>query len=77
MSSARRDRQVLALIGVVFVFSVVYSVLIIERLLPGLGPVIPLVVLYLLWRLVRAAERIADAVESDGPGTGRPAREDV
>jgi len=33
------------------------------------------VVLYLLWRLVRAAERIADAVEDDGPGAGRSAEE--
>ena len=37
---------------------------------------IPLVVLYLLWRLVRAAERIADAVEDDGPGAGRSTEED-
>ena len=44
-----------ALIGIVFVFSVAYSVLTIGRLLPGLGLVIPLVVLYLPWRLVRAA----------------------
>jgi len=76
MSSEKRDRLVVSAIGVVFVLSVAYSVLIIGRLLPGLGLVIPLVVLYLLWRLVRAAERIADAVEDDAPGAGRSAEEE-
>ena len=76
MPSDERNRQVLVPLGVVFVLLLAYSTLIIGRPLAGLGFVIPLVVLYLLWRLVRAAERIADAVEDDGPGAGRSAEED-
>jgi len=66
---------VLALIGVVLVLLTAYSTLVIGRPLAGIGIVIPLAVLYLLWRLVRAAERIADAVEDAGPGAGRSAEE--
>ena len=76
MPSDERNWQVLIPIGVVFVLLLVYSTLVIQRPLAGLGLVIPLVVLYLLWRLVRAAERIADAVEDDGPGAGRSTEED-
>ena len=76
MPSDERNRQVLVPLGVVFVLLLAYSTLIIGRPLAGLGFVIPLVVLYLLWRLVRAAERIADAVEDDGPGAGRSTEED-
>ena len=76
MPSDERDWQVLAPIGVVVVLLLAYSTLVIGRPLAGIGLVIPLVVLYLLWRLVRAAERIADAVEDDGPGAGRSAEED-
>ena len=50
-------------IGVLSLGLILYSVLILQRLLAGVGVVIPLVVLYLLWRFVRAVERIADAVE--------------
>ena len=71
-----RNWRVLASIGVVLVLLLAYSTLIIGRPLAGFGFVIPLVVLYLLWRLVRAAERIADAVEDDGPGAGRSTEED-
>ena len=76
MLSDERNWRVLASIGVVLVLLLAYSTLIIGRPLAGLGFVIPLVVLYLLWRLVRAAERIADAVEDDGPGAGRSTEED-
>ena len=76
MPSDERDWQVLAPIGVVVVLLLAYSTLVIGRPLASIGLVIPLVVLYLLWRLVRAAERIADAVEDDRPGAGRSAEED-
>ena len=76
MPSDDRNWRVLAPLGVVFVLLLAYSTLIIGRPLAGLGLVIPLVVLYLLWRLVLAAERIADAVEDDGPGAGRSTEED-
>ena len=57
------DEQFLVVIGVLSLGLILYSVLILQRLLAGIGVVIPLVVLYLLWRFVRAVERIADAVE--------------
>ena len=76
MPSDERNWRVLASIGLVLVLLLAYSTLVIQRPLAGLGFVIPLVVLYLLWRLVRAAERIADAVENDGPGAGRSTEED-
>ncbi|PSP49730.1 hypothetical protein BRC75_02845 [Halobacteriales archaeon QH_7_69_31] len=63
MVAETRDDKVLVAIGVLSLAWILYSVLIIQRLLAGVGVVIPLVVLYLLWRFVRAVERIADAVE--------------
>ena len=63
MCAETRDEQVLVAIGVLSLGLILYSVLILQRLLAGVGVVIPLVVLYLLWRFVRAVERIADAVE--------------
>jgi hypothetical protein len=63
MFAETRDERVLVAIGVLSLALILYSVLIVQRLLAGVGVVIPLVVLYLLWRLVRAVERIADAVE--------------
>ena len=65
MFAETRDEQVLVAIGVLSLGLILYSVLILQRLLAGVGVVIPLVVLYLLWRFVRAVERIADAVEDD------------
>ena len=77
MPSEERKRVIaLIAIGVILLVWLVYSALLIGRPLAGIGLIVPLVVLYLLWRLVRAAERIADAVENDGPGAGRPAEED-
>ena len=73
MVAETRDDKVLVAIGVLSLAWILYSVLIIQRLLAGVGVVIPLVVLYLLWRFVRAVERIADAVEdgevADGMST--------
>jgi type II secretory pathway component PulM len=63
--SETRNRQVLAVIGVLSLFWILYSVLIVQRILAGVGIVLPLVVLYLLWRFVRAVERIAEALEQD------------
>ena len=63
MFAETRDKGVLVAIGVLSLGLILYSVLILQRLLAGVGVVIPLVVLYLLWRFVRAVERIADAVE--------------
>ena len=63
MLAETRDEQVLVAIGVLSLALILYSVLIVQRILAGVGVVIPLVVLYLLWRFVRAVERIADAVE--------------
>lgn len=63
MVAETRDEQVLVAIGVLSLAWILYSVLIVQRLLAGVGVVIPLVVLYLLWRFVRTVERIADALE--------------
>lgn len=62
------DRNVLILLGVVAVLVLVYSVFVARAPLELLGFVLPLVFLYLLWRFVRAHERMADALE----GTDRP-----
>lgn len=45
--------------------SILYSVLVVQRVLLGVGAFVPLLLLYLLWRLVRAHERIAVALEAD------------
>ena len=63
MLAETRDEQVLVAIGVLSLGLILYSVLIPQRLLASVAVVILLVVLYLLWRFVRAVERIADAVE--------------
>ena len=76
MPSEERDELLLVAVGIVFVVWLLYSVLILQRLLAGVGLVLPLVVIYLLWRVVRATERIADALEDDGPGAGRSTEED-
>ena len=73
MFAETRDKGVLVAIGVLSLGLILYSVLILQRLLAGVGVVIPLVVLYLLWRFVRAVERIADAVEDGEVAVdGRP-----
>ena len=78
MPSEERKRAIeLVAGGIAVAFLFVYSVLIIGRPLAAIGLVIPLVVLYLLWRLVRATERIADAVEDDGPAADRSTDDDL
>ena len=62
--------------GIAVAFLFVYSVLVISRPLAAIGLVIPLVALYLLWRLVQATEHIADAMEGDGPAADHSTDED-
>ncbi|MFC6941885.1 hypothetical protein ACFQE8_18205 [Salinirubellus sp. GCM10025818] len=62
-SDSPRERQVLLGIVAVALVTLLYSVLIAQQILAWFGIAIPLVFLYLLWRLVRAHERVADALE--------------
>jgi threonine/homoserine/homoserine lactone efflux protein len=57
------ERNVVAAIVVVALVTLVYSVVIAQQILAWFGIAIPLVLLYLIWRFVRAHERIADALE--------------
>ncbi len=45
------------------VLTLLYSVLLLGRFLAWFGVVLPLIGLYLLWRFVRAVERIAASME--------------
>ena len=58
-----RDRYVIVGIAFLSVLTLLYTVLIAGRPLLWLSTVIPLVLLYLAWRFVRAVERIAKALE--------------
>ncbi len=62
-SDSPRERQVLLGIVAVALVTLLYSVLIAQQILAWFGIAIPLVFLYLLWRFVRAHERVADALE--------------
>ncbi len=53
------------LLAVLAIVTLFYSVLIMRAPLQWASIVVPLLVLYLLWRFVRAHERIAAALESD------------
>lgn len=57
--------QVIALLAIVVLATFLYSVFIMAAPLAWIGAVGPLVFLYLLWRFVRAHERIADSLEAD------------
>ena len=60
------DQRLLTAIGIVAAVAVLlYSVLIIQRLLAGVFLVASVFVVLLLLRLVRALERIATALEAD------------
>lgn len=53
-----------AIVLMVLVVAVIlYGALVIQELLAAVALVAPAVALYLLWRLVRATERLADATE--------------
>ena len=52
-------------IALLTVLSLAYSVFVIHQPFLWIGVVVPLGMLYLAWRLVRAAERIATAMEKN------------
>jgi threonine/homoserine/homoserine lactone efflux protein len=62
-SDGSGERNVVLAIVVVALVTLVYSVVIVQQILAWFGIAIPLVLLYLIWRFVRAHERIADALE--------------
>jgi Flp pilus assembly protein TadB len=62
-SSGSSERNVVIAIVVVALVTLVYSVVIAQQILAWFAIAIPLVLLYLFWRFVRAHERIADALE--------------
>jgi len=62
------DRYVLVGIAIVTVLAVLYGVFLTSNLFALAGVAVPLVALYLFWRLVRAHERIASALEADSTG---------
>lgn len=58
------DASVIAIVLMVLVVAMIlYGTFILQEALAVVGLVAPLVVLYLLWRLVLAVERLADATE--------------
>lgn len=59
----RRDRYVVVAIALLALLALLYGVFVAQAALVWTGVAIPLVALYLFWRLVRAHERIADALE--------------
>jgi Flp pilus assembly protein TadB len=62
-SDGPSERNVLLAIAVVAVVTFLYSVVVAQQILAWFAIGIPLVLLYLFWRLVRAHERVADALE--------------
>lgn len=60
---SQREQRILLSIGVVAIVTFLYSFLIVQQILAWFGIVIPLLFLYLVWRFVRAHERIAAAME--------------
>ena len=54
-----------AIVAVVAVIALLYSLLLAQQLLFGAVAVALVFVVYLLWRLVRATERIATALDPD------------
>jgi hypothetical protein len=61
MPSTDRNSMVLAVVAVVALASLAYSVLVAQTVLLWLVIAVQLFVVYLFWRLVVAVERIADA----------------
>ncbi|MES3517999.1 MAG: hypothetical protein PPP58_10080 [Natronomonas sp.] len=59
------ERTVLVGVGILAVVSLLYSILIMQAVDRWVQFTLVLVVVYLLWRLVRAVERIAETLESD------------
>lgn len=73
---SRREQKILLSIGIVAILTLLYSLLIVQQILAWFGIVIPLLFLYLVWRFVRAHERIAAALE-DSPRTPEKASQDT
>lgn len=71
------ERKILYAIGIVAVLTLLYSVLITQAILAWFSIVVPLLFLYLLWRFVRAHERIARALETRGGATSGDAADDA
>lgn len=69
------DRRLLVAGGVFALLALAYSVVIAGQLALWFAVVPPVVFLYLVWRFVRAHERIAAALEGPG-GTDRVTRRD-
>lgn len=64
----RTDRRDLTVFAVLAVLALVYSVL--QANFPFLRSVVALFLVYLLWRFVRAHERIAEALEPPADARG-------
>lgn len=64
MPSKTDHQQVFAVLAVAAVIILAYSVLVAQQLLLGASVAVWLLVLYLLWRFIRAHERIAAALEA-------------
>ncbi len=63
MSTDSREKNVRLGIVIIALATLVYSVLIAGQVVAWFGIAILLVVLYFAWRLIRAVERIARALE--------------
>jgi len=62
-SDGPSERNVLLAVAAVAVVTLLYSVVVAQQILAWFAIALPLVLLYLFWRLVRAHERVADALE--------------
>ena len=62
-SREKTNRYGLLAVAILAVLVLLYSVLVMQRALYAVSFVLPLFLLYLVWRFVRAHERIADALE--------------
>lgn len=65
MDDEPRHQLVVAVVGFGIVLSFVYSIVITAEILIWLSVVSILLLFYLLWRLVRAHEQIADALDNN------------
>ncbi|MFT4882875.1 MAG: putative membrane protein [Natronomonas sp.] len=64
MPSESDQKQVLVALAVAGIVILAYSVLVAQQLLFGASVIVWLLGLYLLWRFIRAHERIAAALEA-------------
>jgi len=66
MDDEQERQVVMVLLAIIAVVSFAYSLLIAGQILLWVSIVATVLFFYLLWRFVRAHERIADALESEG-----------